>query len=416
LSAPRVERLLAYTLVNEFEALLFAAAGTFEYRDGGIAFGGERGKDIQHWDADRKARLKRLKPRLEEAATLRHWLHHSTGGGADLVKLLDSMDHILYQLGGIAANDLPAPLPEDNPPAPRWPMWRTALERLQGAAAAATCEIEVRLALTGQRMTMPMGARVKRQWRVGREDEIELATASLLQRGARVLIHGGPGMGKDVVAAEVVRDARVTNCPGVLYQKWFIASTDTVLRAQLIGFFQTHLPAVVAGCMAAGAEDEARALACIRGWLAANDNWLFVLEDASVDTACLWECFPSSTGRLLVTSQGALHTSAAVRGRAGYAGVLEEGVVDVPLANFTTDQSLALWRSMDLFARAPVDVRVGDAVVVRETRERGTVAARLEVRPGCMLCVGCLPWLWHLDLMLHFRLRRACLQRHETWH
>ena len=108
-------------------------------------------------------------------------------------------------------------------------------------------------------------SRVKRSWLVGGEQEVQDAIDGLLLagQGARVLIHGSPGMGKDVVASEVVRDPRITNCPGVHYQKWLVASTDTVLRAQLIVFFQTHLPQVVQGC--SGADKEGEALLRIRG-------------------------------------------------------------------------------------------------------------------------------------------------------
>ena len=72
-------------------------------------------------------------------------------------------------------------------------------------------------------------SRVKRSWLVGGEQEVQDAIDGLLLagQGARVLIHGSPGMGKDVVASEVVRDPRITNCPGVHYQKWLVASTDT---------------------------------------------------------------------------------------------------------------------------------------------------------------------------------------------
>ena len=61
---------------------------------------------------------------------------------------------------------------------------------------------------------------------------------------------------------------------------------------------------MVRGCE----RDQGEALRRIRAWLAGNDGWLLVVEDAAAGGAALHDCIPmgAPTGRVLVTSQARL--------------------------------------------------------------------------------------------------------------
>ena len=157
----------------------------------------------------------------------------------------------------------------------------------------------VRLEMPSVRMSVPM-ARVGEI--VGRESTVKQVTAALAPRGAHVLIHGPPGVGKDTVMAEVAHSDDVQSLGGL--QAWLQASSDAVLRRQLIELFITHRPRVVAGME----NDANTAIAAVRQWLATHNDWMLFVEDASPSTATLWEVLPlgGSGGRVLVTSQSAL--------------------------------------------------------------------------------------------------------------
>ena len=145
-------------------------------------------------------------------------------GTIDLPGVLDTMDYILFQLGGIKSNTLPAPAPEATHPTTRWPGWRTCPQRLHvrggpastSGATTGTFVVEVHLCLAKERMPIPL-PHVTQEWFVCRAQEREAAVQGLLHEGARVLIHGSSGVGKDVLAGEVVRDTRIANCAGVRY-------------------------------------------------------------------------------------------------------------------------------------------------------------------------------------------------------
>ena len=99
---------------------------------------------------------------------------------------------------------------------------------------------------------------------LGREAEIERAAQGLLAGpGARVLVHGPPGVGKDTVAARVACDPRVQELGGTdttensarqfRNQAWFVGTTDATFAPALVAYFTTRLPDVAKGCKPAQA-------------------------------------------------------------------------------------------------------------------------------------------------------------------
>eukprot|EP00041_Stephanoeca_diplocostata_P035475 m.1254289 g.1254289 ORF g.1254289 m.1254289 type:complete len:1928 (+) comp24707_c0_seq5:482-6265(+) len=162
--------------------------------------------------------------------------------------------------------------------------------------------IDVVVEPLGSRMLVPM-ARVPNM--VGRQDTIQQAISWLVEEDAapRILIHGIPGVGKDVMVAEVVHDSRVRALGGL--QCWIQASTDALLQRQLLEVFCTHRPHVVQGAE----HDMTVALPRIASWLKDNADWTFVFEDVSTEK--IWDILPPPechSGRVVLTSQQPLHT------------------------------------------------------------------------------------------------------------
>lgn len=202
-----------------------------------------------------------------------------------------------------------------------------------------------------------MAIPVKReQYLVGRDAEIKQATSALLSGNhATVLLYGPPGVGKDVVAVEVVVDDLVGNHSALQLRAWLQGSTDTGLRRQLCEIVMTHRPKVIRGLE----HDQPAALTTIMTWpILHGDEWLFVIEDATINSSALWECFPQGIGRLLATSQAPLHkldenavTSKRLEGESNQNGIrklMTTGAIEfLPLK---TIQCTEMWRKMNLFA------------------------------------------------------------------
>ena len=217
-------------------------------------------------------------------------------------------------------------------------VWGEELEA-QGKKEAGVV-LTIKLCITGHAMSIPVS---RDRCMVGRNAEIKEATNALLsESGARVLINGVPGVGKDSVAVEIVVQDAFKNCKDIMLQAWIPGSTDDMLRRQLVQVFATHRREVISGCE----DEQAEALKRIHGWLATNDTWFFVIEDATWDCNALWECFPPKHGRLLMTTKEPLHTK-----RAGYKDLGITKVIE--LEPLTTEDSVELWRKMKIFSKPP---------------------------------------------------------------
>ena len=223
---------------------------------------------------------------------------------------------------------------------PGWP-WA---EELQHAPT-----VRVMLRITGHRMSIP---KTQERCLVGRDTVIDEATKAILSvSGARVLIHGIPGAGKDVVAAEAVLREEVSDNAQLTLQAWLQGSSDAGLRSQLADLFDLHWPTVVRA-----GSDQTERLKLIYAWLESHPRaWLFVVEDATWECAALWECFPPGAGRLLVTSQHWLHEPDST-------GKLLATTHSIELGPVSTSDSVLLWDKMGVFTAPASDMGDGEAV------------------------------------------------------
>jgi tetratricopeptide (TPR) repeat protein len=113
---------------------------------------------------------------------------------------------------------------------------------------------------------------------------------------------GVAGVGKDTVAVEVVNQAEVRAVGGI--QAWLQASSDVMLRQQLVDLFLLHRPEVVDGLE----QDIPQCLVKIKQWLVSAADWLLVFEDAHENSTTIWELLEGNdSGRVLITSQAPLH-------------------------------------------------------------------------------------------------------------
>jgi hypothetical protein len=131
---------------------------------------------------------------------------------------------------------------------------------------------------------------------------VNSVVGEILKERGRVFLHGLPGVGKDAVAAMVVKHADVRKEGGTL-QAWLQASSETVLQKQLVELFVTHRPEVLRNV-----EEKNDLKACIetiKKWLSTEEEeWLFVFEDTSKNSKTVWDILSSTDrGRVLLTSQ-----------------------------------------------------------------------------------------------------------------
>lgn len=235
------------------------------------------------------------------------------------------MEVVLRQLDDIIPGHDACHAPADA----AWP-WKWPFGGTEG-------RVDVQLALAGG-MRIPA---VKERCLVGRSELINTVVAKLQNSSpACVLLHGPPGVGKDVVAAEVARSSLLCEDTDLELQAWLLASTDTMLRDQLLHLFHTQRPSVF-GCD----ETQEEKLLAIRKWLEKHSNWFLVIEDATWESESLWKYVPEGRGKLLVTSQVRLCTDGTGRGLVG-ADAIEVPVLDVK-------DSIELLRLMDLFQVPP---------------------------------------------------------------
>ena len=147
---------------------------------------------------------------------------------------------------------------------------------------------------------------------VGRDGEMAELEKALLPKGARVLVHGIAGVGKDTLVAETLRVRCAKALKGVRTMAWLQGSTDAAFRRQLIEHFLTHQRAVLRG----REQDPKACLESISRWLRANGGWLLYVEDATRECHSLFECLPLDAphGRVVVTSKERLVTPLDITG------------------------------------------------------------------------------------------------------
>jgi hypothetical protein len=253
-----IELTMGLVAVGDGGTLVDAHRGRLAYRDRTVVFG----SDLEDkWTAV----VQSLKPQFPVVAHARHWYFHNLPGACDFADAFATMQSAAT---AIAAAVVAAGHPSWHPP----PVANTAVPTT------------LRLQTPSVRMSVPV-ARVDEI--VGRESTVERVTAALTP-GACVLLHGLPGVGKDTVMAEVAHRPEIQSLGGL--QAWLQASSDVVLRRQLIELFATHRPRVVAGLV----NDAPAAIAAIKRWLATHSDWVLFVEDASLGSITLWDVLPGA--------------------------------------------------------------------------------------------------------------------------
>ena len=265
-----IELTMSLVTVGDGGALVDAHHGRLIYKNRTVVFG----SDLEdRWTAV----VQPLKAQFPVVAHARHWYFHNLPGVCNFADAFATMQSAAT---AIATAVTAAGHPPWHPP----PVADTAVP------------ITLRMQTPSVRMSVPVACVDEI---VGRESTVERVTAALAP-GARVLLHGLPGVGKDTVMAEVANRPEIQSLGGL--QAWLQASSDVVLRRQLIELFATHRPRVVAGLD----NDATAAIAAIKQWLASHSDWVLFVEDANLASTTLWDVLPSAAaagGRVLVTSQ-----------------------------------------------------------------------------------------------------------------
>ena len=354
---PEWQMLVLHRAVVDFECRLRSTVGEFSFKDGTISFG-ER---ADHWDEGRKQRItdRNMVARFKKITLARHSLFHVAPQSSELAGVLADMGAVLRRLDGINTG---TPTTAGHSTPADW-TWGSCI----APVGTTTVNVATKLVVTGQRMSIP---KARERCLVGRDAEIRRAVdATLAGDHARVLVHGPPGMGKDVTAVEAVLDDRIKLNPQLTMQAWLQGSTDEMFRRQLVRLFATQHPKLVAGLE----NDQPAALAKVKQWLATNPScWLFVVEDANAESRSTWSMLPAGAGRATFTSVEDLTTVAASKGVEAPArrGITEATELAAP----STDDSLEMLRRMNIFALKMSDVDLDESDPDLEAR---CVAARL---------------------------------------
>ena len=356
LSLKAFERHMLYVATYDFAQRLQRLVGRFRFKEASVSIpGAEEGNN--QWPSAWQKRVKQAKTRLkiiaQTRAALSAWqkrvkqaktrlkiiaqaraaLFHSDHDkwqDVDVMLTLQTMGEVLQWLH-------PGPLAAvgggggSHPPAATWgpcPVdWRhhTNLAAAVAGATAPTTPPSVPLAAAASagHSSAPKTIPSPRQVRlrvclqlsdggmripiaeetnfVGRDGEMAELEKALLPKGARVLVHGIAGVGKDTLVAETLRAKCARVLKGVRTMAWLQGSTDAAFRRQLIDHFRTHQRAVLRGREL----DPKACLESIYRWLRANGGWLFYVEDATRECRALFECVPMDVphGRVVVTSK-----------------------------------------------------------------------------------------------------------------
>ncbi len=195
-----------------------------------IAFGEAAGA----WDGPKKRRLKEEAARLRRVAEARHWLFHSTAAKFDISSVLTDMGKVLHRLRGI--KDAALPLTAGDRVADGWD-WAARL----GLFVATDGHLQLRILLVVGKSGMGIPVAPERCL-VGRAAVISKLCAALCEPRARIWLHGMQGVGKDVVAAQVVMCDPICSHTDLQLQAWLSGSSTEMLQRQLLHVLTTQDP------------------------------------------------------------------------------------------------------------------------------------------------------------------------------
>ena len=304
LSLKDLQRHMLYVAICEFTERLQRLVGKFRFKESSVSIpGAESGAG---WSNAWQRRVKDSKTLFKTIALSRGALFHSDDDKwerLDVCSALKSMGEVLHWLQ-------PGPLanPAADPPATTTrglcpPYWKhhLILEPYKTQSPSHPVQVNVSLQLSGGGMRIPITP--ERNF-VGRQREVEELEKALAPDGARVLVHGIAGIGKDTLVKEVLRGDLVKTLAGVRVMAWLQGSSDDAFRRQLVQHFLTHRRSLLRG----REKDQAACIEAIHQWLRKNSGWLFFVEDATTECRALFECLPLDAphGRVVLTSKECL--------------------------------------------------------------------------------------------------------------
>ena len=337
----RFEEMVLFLGLSDFEARLNQAVGECKFENGTIHI-----TALATWSLAWRKHVARLEDSFQCVASTRDKVFHNLGlDGVDILGVIQTMGDVLLALRGAGSAQAPATAPSGpgTTSPPNWRHYDMVQQARTLAAASSGAEVPVRVELTLSVVSMGIPL-PNDQYFVGRVKETQRVLDALEVQGARVLIHGIQGVGKDALLAHAMRALPEQVRRQVRLAAWLHGSTDEMLRRQLIDCFLTHH-----GDLLRGAEQQPKeCLEIIQKWLRTHDGWLFAVEDATAATTTLFNVFPyaSPRGRLVVTSKEPLHSQSllgATARRLHTTHVLE-------LLPPDTADSLDMWRKMHVFA------------------------------------------------------------------
>lgn len=357
----------------EFTERLQGLVGRFSFEDGNIRIhGAEAGKSTWSTAWQNRANSKEVTDAFTSIELARKELfHHDEEKRSDVdVSLgLKTMGQVLQWLH-------PGPRPGgQDPPSNTWgpcpAYWKhhlrldrvksvaTTVESAPAPTPSATVNQQVYLRMHLQLSVAGMHMPIEREPNfVGREPEIAELKKALAKDGARVLVYGVSGVGKDRLVAELWRGDYMKTLPDISMLVKLQGSTDTVLRKQLIEHFLIHQ-----GGLLRGHEHDPKAcLELIHRWMRQHRGWCVFVENATARCRAMFECLPlyAPLGRVVVTSTERLDRKPDI---VGLAGALEANAVGtkspsmlparthiIHLKGLELRQSKQIWRNMKIYS------------------------------------------------------------------
>jgi tetratricopeptide (TPR) repeat protein len=259
---------------------------------------------------------------LSKVTNLRNHLHHGQGGVLDpeaISNMKHSMNTIL-QSATVMKGCYPS----------------TWLDDLEIKEVGAAVEIEIDYDTTVAKRNIPLSLPGSY---VDRVEEVECIVDALLNDHARVLVHGVPGVGKDVLAIKVLRDSRIES----LYQRqvfWLLGSSLSSFKTGLREFGVNH-------CRTVPTDDIEVILGQVYLWLSSHEGWILYIEDLDVSESDFVQYIPSTgKGRIILTSMRDWNGSSI--------GITHRTQVE----GFTFKQSMELLRKMQIKREDQSDANV----------------------------------------------------------
>ena len=314
----------------EFTERLQGLVGRFSFEDGNIRIhDAEPGKSTWSTAWQNRANSKQVTEAFTSIELARRELfHHDEDKRSDVDVLLGlkTMGQVLQWLhpgprsgGQDPPTNAWGPCPADWKHHLRLDRAKSAAAAVESAPALATSatvnqqvhlRVHLQLSVAGTHMPIEREPDF-----VGREQEIAELKKALVRDGARVLVYGVSGVGKDRLVAELWRGDYMKTLPDISMLVKLQGSTDTAFRKQLIEHFLTHQGGLLRG----NEHDPKRCLELIHRWMRQHRGWCVFVENGTARCRAMFECLPlnAPVGRVVVTSTERLDRKPDIAGLAG---------------------------------------------------------------------------------------------------